>query len=107
LYRQLTAIDSPVFVEATIEGPAAEVMAALRKIGGLRCNLKATVTSKIINSRHRGWYESNDFPIIENGDGDSAMQRLEHLARQRLIEPDVEREVADVMASLITMSRHR
>ena len=91
-----------------IEGPAREVLAALKRMGSTtHCNISGFIRARIVDSANRRRFEPGWFPEIENGDAAAAMEKLDNLARQRLIDAEIERELDDVIPEFRALTRRR
>lgn len=97
--------EAPISIRVVLDGPAPEIMRALRKIGSASLCAEAYVTSRILRDGDRRRFSFNDYPVIENGDNAKALERLETLSRQRLIEPEIERQLDDLFTELAAITR--
>jgi hypothetical protein len=97
--------DRPIEIRAVIEGPADEVMRLLQKLGRSPARLEAHVTCRVLDSRSRRWHESFGLPVIADGDFEKAAEQVDRLARQNLIEPEVERELDRILPTLRDLTK--
>jgi hypothetical protein len=95
-----------VEVSLTIEGGASEVIAALRvrrSSGAKRSAQIHTVTLR----PDRRWYSDEYLPMIRDGDAEAAKEKLNSLVRQRLLTPETERHLDEVIAELEVQTRSK
>jgi hypothetical protein len=97
-----------VELRVTIEGPSAEVIAALKRMGRtMHCDIRGSISAKVIDSGNRRRHETETFPEIENGDAVAATEKLDYLVRQRRVDAEVERELDNTIAEFRAISRRR
>jgi hypothetical protein len=80
-------------------------MRVLGRLGSSHARLEATVSCQVIDAQHRRIYQTQDFPVIEDGNFERAMQKLDALSRGRLIDAEDERELDTILPALRDMTR--
>jgi len=88
-----------------IEGTADEMMRVLGRLGSSSARVEAHVLCQVIDAQHRRIYETQEFPVIENGNYENAMRKLEALSRGSLIDPEIERELDNILPALRELTR--
>jgi hypothetical protein len=97
-----------VELRVTIEGPAAEVIAALKRMGRTNhCDIHGSIWARVIDSANRRRHEAETLPEIENGDASAAMEKLDNLVRQRRVEPEIERDLDNTISEFRALTRRR
>ena len=90
----------PVSLRVIVEGPADEVLRAIRKMGHPKLGYQAKLLARIIRSSDRRRYEEYSFPVIEKGEIAESREALQRLSRQCLIETDIEKQVDNALDEL-------
>jgi hypothetical protein len=94
-----------VEITFTIEGPATEVLADLRALRAGRTQRKATIRAMTIDPTKQRWFEDQFLPIIGEGDASLAKEKINTLVRQRLVTPETERHLDEVVGALEILTR--
>jgi hypothetical protein len=94
-----------VEITFTLEGTATEVLAELR---ALRVNLtrrKAIIRTVTLRPGNFRKYEDQYLPAIVDGNASAATEKVNTLVRQRLLTPETERHLDDVIGALEILTR--
>ena|SRR5690349_13681893 len=94
-----------VEITFTIEGTATDVLADLRMLRGGRTRRKASLRIVTINSDNFRRWEDQFLPPIVEGDASLTKEKVNSLARQRLLTADTERHLDDVIGALEILTR--